>query len=120
MLKITKTLATCSILALGSMHAGCVSDIVSPVVTESTPTVRGTTFEAGPYGVVAEAEVYGLPVEQPLSAMDLTHDGERLEVGISAGIAIGPADGAEPFTLLRAGDDALFRAKRAGLAQIRR
>ena len=86
MLKITKTLATCSILALGSMHAGCVSDIVSPVVTESNPTVRGTTFEAGPYGVAAEAEVYGFPVEQPLSPMDLTHDG-RIDSGDLAAFA---------------------------------
>lgn len=42
------------------------------------------------------------------------HDGERLSVRISAGVAALTTHGHAPLALLRAADEALYRAKRAG------
>ena len=73
-----------------------------------------------PSATIGTLEALASAIRAAVAAMSVHHDGERLEVGISAGIAVGPAQGQEPFTLLRAADDALLRAKRDGLAQIRR
>lgn len=59
-------------------------------------------------------------VRGAVGAMRLLHDGERLAIGISAGVALGPDAGAEPLVLLRAADEALLRAKRAGGGLVRR
>ncbi|MFE1599066.1 sensor domain-containing protein [Methylobacterium sp. ID0610] len=45
---------------------------------------------------------------------DYDIDGKRVSVGLSIGIALGPDDGTDPATLLRAADMALYRAKAAG------
>ena len=54
-----------------------------------------------------------------IAAMRLAHLGERLAIGASAGVAIGPAQGDEVFALLRSADEALFRAKQAGRGLVR-
>lgn len=55
-----------------------------------------------------------------ITASRVSHAGESLGVGASAGVAVGPAQGKEAFTLLRAADDALLRAKRDGRGVVRR
>lgn len=50
----------------------------------------------------------------------IAHDGEALSVAASAGVAVSPAQGTAIFTLLRAADDALLRAKRDGRGVVRR
>jgi diguanylate cyclase (GGDEF)-like protein len=55
-----------------------------------------------------------------VAAACITHDGEVLRVAASAGVAVGPTQGTEIFSLVRAADDALFRAKRDGGACVRR
>jgi two-component system cell cycle response regulator len=55
-----------------------------------------------------------------ITAARVPHGGESLGVGASGGIAVGPAQGREVFTLLRAADDALLRAKRDGRGVVRR
>lgn len=54
-----------------------------------------------------------------IAAMRISHLGERLTIGASAGVAVGPAQGDEVFALLRAADEALFRAKAAGRGIVR-
>ena len=54
-----------------------------------------------------------------IAAIKLTHLGERLTIGASAGVAVGPAQGDEVFTLLRAADEALFRAKNEQRGEVR-
>lgn len=53
-------------------------------------------------------------VRQGVAAHAFTHDGERLDVSLSGGVAVFPADGSAPVELLRAADEALYRAKRSG------
>jgi diguanylate cyclase (GGDEF)-like protein/PAS domain S-box-containing protein len=53
------------------------------------------------------------------AATGLDLNGEHLHVGISIGIAIFPADGADPTTLLNNADAALCRAKQAGRGKTR-
>jgi diguanylate cyclase (GGDEF)-like protein/PAS domain S-box-containing protein len=50
---------------------------------------------------------------------DLNLDGQHLRVGVSIGIAIFPADGADATTLLNNADAALSRAKAAGRGKTR-
>ncbi|SFV15358.1 diguanylate cyclase (GGDEF) domain-containing protein [Methylobacterium sp. 174MFSha1.1] len=45
---------------------------------------------------------------------DYEIDGQRVAVGLSVGIALGPTDGQDPEGLLRAADMALYRAKAEG------
>jgi diguanylate cyclase (GGDEF)-like protein len=55
--------------------------------------------------------------------MDRRHeltDGSQVSVGVSAGLAMYPADGRTPAQLLQAADDAMYAAKRAGGRQIGR
>lgn len=49
-----------------------------------------------------------------------THDGEPLRVRVSGGVAVLGPDGDTPISLLRAADEALYRAKRAGGDRIER
>lgn len=55
-----------------------------------------------------------------IAAHEVSHLGEPLRVGASAGIALGPAQGKECFALLRAADEALLRAKKDGRGVVRR
>ena len=64
----------------------------------------------------AEAVTIAERLRDAVGDMSLEHDNETLEVTISGGIATMPEDGADPLALLRAADDALLRAKRAGRA----
>jgi diguanylate cyclase (GGDEF)-like protein/PAS domain S-box-containing protein len=52
-------------------------------------------------------------------AADLELNGQHLRVGISIGVAIFPADGADATTLLNNADAALYRAKTAGRGKTR-
>jgi diguanylate cyclase (GGDEF)-like protein/PAS domain S-box-containing protein len=52
-------------------------------------------------------------------ATDLELNGQHLHVGVSIGIAIFPADGADATTLLNNADAALYRAKAAGRGKTR-
>lgn len=52
-------------------------------------------------------------------ASDLELNGQHLRVGISIGVAIFPADGADATTLLNNADAALYRAKAAGRGKTR-
>lgn len=45
---------------------------------------------------------------------EFTHDGERLDVTVSAGVAIFPAHGGTALEMLRRADDAMYVAKRKG------
>lgn len=81
----------------------------------------GDEFAVALPGATLEAiEALAASIRDAVGALRLVHEGERLEVGISAGVAVGPAQGAEPFSLLRAADEALLRAKRDGRGQVRR
>jgi hypothetical protein len=113
MLKITKTLTAGSILVLGSIQVGCVSDIVAPAGT-SKPKALETTFEAGPSGIAVEGEVYGLPyeqpIEQPLSPMDLTHDGHIDSGDLAAFARILAADVTHDGAVSAADEQLMFRS----------
>ncbi|RPE65067.1 diguanylate cyclase (GGDEF)-like protein [Tibeticola sediminis] len=65
-------------------------------------------------GVSAEVAIER--TEDVLEALraPLVAGGERWSLGASIGIALGPRDGADPGTLLRHADEALYRAKAAG------
>jgi diguanylate cyclase (GGDEF)-like protein/PAS domain S-box-containing protein len=52
-------------------------------------------------------------------ANDLNLGGQHLRVGLSIGVAIFPADGADPTMLLNNADAALYRAKAAGRGKTR-
>jgi diguanylate cyclase (GGDEF)-like protein/PAS domain S-box-containing protein len=52
-------------------------------------------------------------------ATDLNLNGQHLRVGLSIGVAIFPADGSDPTTLLNNADAALYRAKAAGRGKTR-
>src|ERR1700720_412792 len=52
-------------------------------------------------------------------ATDLILNGHHLRVGLSIGVAIFPADGSDPTTLLNNADAALYRAKAAGRGKTR-
>jgi diguanylate cyclase (GGDEF)-like protein/PAS domain S-box-containing protein len=52
-------------------------------------------------------------------ATDLELNGQHLRVGLSIGVAIFPADGADATTLLNNADAALYRAKAAGRGKTR-
>jgi diguanylate cyclase (GGDEF)-like protein len=67
-----------------------------------------------------EIEALARAIQAALPRLGLEHDGERLEVGISGGIAVGPSQGADPTSLIRAADDALLRAKREGRGRLSR
>ena len=56
---------------------------------------------------------------QAAVATDLELNGQHLRVGISIGVAIFPADGADATTLLNNADAALYRAKTAGRGKTR-
>ncbi|WP_236606991.1 GGDEF domain-containing protein [Sandaracinus amylolyticus] len=68
---------------------------------------------------VRAIEALAQRVLDAIAAMRVMHLGERLGVGASAGVAVGPAQGDEVFTLLRAADEALFRAKNEGRGVVR-
>lgn len=53
-------------------------------------------------------------VRAAVAAHPFVHEGELLRVRLSAGVAAFPAHGSDPIDLLRAADQALYRAKRAG------
>ena len=73
-----------------------------------------------------EFAIVQVGVKQPEGAVALAHqlidavsapydfDGQRIVIGVSAGIAIAPADGAEPDVLLKNSDMALYFAKAGG------
>ena len=52
-------------------------------------------------------------------ATDLELNGQHLRIGLSIGVAIFPADGTDPTTLLNNADAALYRAKAAGRGKTR-
>jgi diguanylate cyclase (GGDEF)-like protein/PAS domain S-box-containing protein len=61
-------------------------------------------------------------ISERLHAAVGTHlelNGQHLRIGISVGIAIFPADGSDPTTLLNNADAALYRAKEAGRGKTR-
>ncbi|WP_244965534.1 PAS domain-containing protein [Methylobacterium soli] len=47
-------------------------------------------------------------------ALPIRHAGGELNVGVSIGIAVSPADGLTPDALLRSADEALYRSKQSG------
>ncbi len=53
-------------------------------------------------------------VRAAVAARHFEHDGETLAMRISGGVAMFPAHGQSPNDLLRAADEALYRAKRGG------
>jgi two-component system cell cycle response regulator len=53
-------------------------------------------------------------VRDAVACHAFTHEGERLRVHLSGGVAVLPTHGIEPVELLRAADEALYRAKRGG------
>lgn len=59
---------------------------------------------------VALAEELRHAVEQH----SITHEGERLSVRVSGGVAVFPRDGDTPLALLRVADERLYRAKQSG------
>ena len=74
MLKLTKTLVASAILT-AAVTTGCVSDIVAPVVTESTSTTHvPETKPRAVEGAVGPGVTHPLPVI-PASVFDLTGDG---------------------------------------------
>ena len=78
-----------------------------------------------------EFAIVQVGVKQPEGAVALAHrlidavsapydfDGQRIVIGVSAGIAIAPADGAEPDVLLKNSDMALYFAKAGGRGAFR-
>lgn len=65
---------------------------------------------------VTDVEVITRVMHQVVSkiATPWTWDGHELEIGVSIGVAIAPQDGEDARTLIRAADEAMYRAKRAG------
>ena len=84
-----------TVARLGGDEFGLVVDCLTP----EEPTTAATAL----------AERIIASVEKPIRVGDLS-----VEVGASIGIAIGPTDGADPETLLRAADMAMYRAKEEG------
>lgn len=84
-----------TVARLGGDEFGLVVDCLTP----DEPTTAATAL----------AERIIASVEKPIRVGDLS-----VEVGASIGIAIGPTDGADPETLLRAADMAMYRAKEEG------
>ena len=60
------------------------------------------------------AEVVAQRVQQALHQLRPTFAGEPMAVSFSVGVALYPADGETPETLLSRADEALYRAKRKG------
>lgn len=75
---------------------------------------------AMPGANIERAERLARSFIEAIAAARITHDGEVLSIAASAGVAIGPAQGRAIFSLLRAADDALLRAKRDGRGVVRR
>jgi diguanylate cyclase (GGDEF)-like protein len=65
-------------------------------------------YDRGPAQAVADE------LRRAVRALDVEHDGQRLPVRISGGIAVFPDECDSPLGLLRAADEALYRAKRSG------
>ncbi len=59
-------------------------------------------------------------VRRAVAERDFQHEGEPLHVRISGGVAVLGRGGSTPIELLRAADEALYRAKRAGGDRIER
>jgi two-component system cell cycle response regulator len=73
-----------------------------------------------PGGDIDAITTLGTALCAAVASLALTHDGEPLLTGISVGVAVAPDQGDHPFSLLRAADDALMRAKRAGRGHVSR
>jgi diguanylate cyclase (GGDEF)-like protein len=70
-----------------------------------------------PCGEAAEASALGRAVIDAISAPYVI-EGVQVEIGVSIGIAMAPADAAEPEGLLGKADLALYRAKAGGKGQL--
>ncbi len=94
-----------------------VGGIVGRVVGERGPACR---LGGDEFGVVlpghdgAMGEQVAGAVRAEVAAACFEHEGEALQVRISGGVAFYPDHGASPLELLRAADQALYRAKREG------
>ena len=107
--------------SLGDALLREVSERLRATVRESETVARlgGDEFAvlmniAKPNDAVAFARRAIRAVSQPYDI-----DGHRLNVGLSAGIAVGPTDGDNPDQLLRSADMALYRAKSDGRGTFR-
>ncbi|HEY8428430.1 MAG TPA: GGDEF domain-containing protein [Sandaracinaceae bacterium] len=100
-----------------------VGGVIGRVVGEQGPCCRlgGDEFGVALPGMDAAA-AFELAdrVRRAVAATPFEHDGEPLRVRISGGVALLGKDGDTPIALLRAADEALYRAKRAGGDRIER
>lgn len=75
----------------------------------------GDEFAAGLPGVTKdEAVALGETIRRTIGEHSFVHRGIRVQPGISIGVAALPGDATDADHLFRAGDEALYRAKRAG------
>jgi diguanylate cyclase (GGDEF)-like protein/PAS domain S-box-containing protein len=104
-----------------------VGDALLCQVTDRLRTAAGGAFLARPGGdeftliVTGEPDVATALGERLLAAMadGFEIDGHHLRMGLSLGVAVFPADGADATTLLGNADAALYRAKSDGRGTIR-
>lgn len=108
---------------VGASVIAKVGALVGEVVGARGPACRlggdefGVALSAtGRPGALALAEA----VRRRVADARIEHEGERLEVRVSGGVATYPSDGATPLELLRRADEALYRAKRDGGDRIER
>lgn len=75
---------------------------------------------AAPGAAIDATEQLAQQLVDAIGAARVPHQEEQLHVQASAGVAVGPEQGAAIFSLLREADDALLRAKREGGGCVRR
>ncbi len=63
---------------------------------------------------LAAGERMGARIREAVGAATIAHEGERLPITVSVGVAAFPAHGVEPLELLRRADDAMYAVKQAG------
>ncbi len=100
-----------------------VGGIVGRVVADRGPSCRlgGDEFGIVLSGCDREgAFELADAVRRAVAEAIVEHEGQPLRVRISGGLAVLGPDGASPIELLRAADEALYRAKRAGGDRVER
>jgi diguanylate cyclase (GGDEF)-like protein len=102
---------------MGAFCIGECGKIIGRIVGSRGFATRfgGDEYAAGLPGIAKqEAVAVGEQIRQAIAAHVFENRGIRVQPGISIGVAALPGDAVDSEALFRAGDEALYRAKRAG------